>query len=132
MNTAHKLSNGKNVTYDVMLDDEGRGFTFNAVGSNKTGIFNGASVCMSIVAEPSYNVGELDEDTSLYITLAGKGRLKNGRVSYVHGRAAGTLGCGCTAYGHVSPTRAIGWNGPTDEVVDVASTYGTWLMRLDA
>ena len=46
------------------------------------------------------------------------------------GKVAGTLGCGCTAYGHVSPTRKIGYWGPTDDVDDVAAVDGTWSIRL--
>ena len=131
INRTHILSNGKHVTYDVILDENAYFPRFNAIGSNKTGVFKVPSLCFSIIAEPSYNVGEIDEDTSLYITLAGKGQFKrNGKINSISGYASGTLGCGCKDYGHISPTRTIGPNGPTDIVVDVAAVYGNWGMKL--
>lgn len=132
INNTHKLSNGKNVTYRVELDKDACWPRFNAIGSNKTGLFKTASVCFAIGAEPSYNIGEYDEDTSLFITLAGKGKVsKSGRLT-VSGYAAGSLGCGCMAYGHISPTRRIGKYGATAAVVDVAAVHGTWRMKPSA
>lgn len=129
VNKTHKLSNGKNVTYRVELDSDACWPKFNAIGSNKTGVFKTASVCFAIGAEPSYNIGEYDEDTSLFITLAGKGKVTaKGRIA-ASGYAAGSLGCGCMAYGHVSPTRKIGEHGVTAVVVDVAAVHGTWRMK---
>lgn len=85
----------------------------------------------AIAAEPSYNIGEFDEDNALYVMLAGRGTfLKRTVLKYATGYLAGTLGCGCHSYGHVSPTRKIGWNGPTDEVDDVAAVFGNWKLRL--
>lgn len=130
VNKSHKLSNGSNVTYDAKLDYNSYFPRFNAIGNNKTNSFKTASICFSIVAEPSYNIGELDEDTSLYITLAGKGTIGSfGKIKAVRGYVAGTLGCGCMAYGHISPTRTIGYNGATDNVTDVASVFGIWSMK---
>lgn len=114
VNKTHKLSSGKNVTYDAVIGSayEPR---FNAIGNNKTGAFRTASVCFSVEAEPSYSLSELSEDTSLYITLAGKGDIDSkGRMRTVSGYAAGTIGCGCKDYGHISPTRTIGYDGATD------------------
>ena len=86
-----------------------------------------------IDANPSYNVGEDDEDNSLLVVLAGKSTTKiaNGRrvLNMCRGNLAGTLGCGCMAYGHTSPTRVMGVEGPTDDVDDVAAVWGTWTMR---
>ena len=73
VNKTHKMSNGKNVTYDAILDEDGYFPRFCAIGSNKTGKFNVASICFSLAAEPNYNIGEFDEDTSLYVTCSGKG-----------------------------------------------------------
>ena len=130
VNKTHVLSNGQNVTYDVMLDDGGFFPRLNAIGNNKTGSFKTASICISLAAEPSYNIGEFDEDTSLYMTLAGRGTInKNGQIKNAKGNVAGTIGCGCMAYGHKSPTRKIGYNGATETVTDVASIYGTWTMK---
>lgn len=131
MNKTHKLSNGKNVTYDGVIDYDARYPLFNAVGSNKTKSFRTASICFALAAEPSYNIGEFDEDTSLYVMLAGKGAISaSGTITKANGYASGTLGCGCMAYGHVSPTRKIGQWGATDVVTDVASVYGTWSLKL--
>ena len=127
-NKTHRLSNGKHVTYDCYLDDS-KTFRVVAIGNNKTAKFNVASICFSLMAEPSYNIGLFDEDTSLFVTLAGKGRLKNGRVKTANGSVAGTLGCGCYAYGHVSPTRVIWWYGVSDIVTDVAAVHGTWRIN---
>ena len=105
----------------------------NAIGSNKTNRFKTATLCLSIAAEPSYNIGQFDEDTSLYITISGKGTINTkGLMSKANGYVAGTLGCGCMAYGHKSPTRTIGYNGVTDTVSDVAAVYGTWTLKFDA
>lgn len=129
VNKTHKLSNGKNVTYTTFLDDV-MFPRFNAIGSNKTKKFNVASVCFSIAAEPSYNIGEMDEDNGLYLVLSGKGKLAaNGQLKTLSGYAAGTIGCGCKAYGHVSPTRKIGFYGATDQVDDVAAVYGSWSAK---
>lgn len=106
VNYTHKLSNGKNVTYDAYVDDE-KPLRVVAIGNNKTKRFNVASLCFSMIAEPSYNIGEVDEDTSLYVTLAGKGIIRNGKIHSASGNASGTLGCGCYDYGHTSPTRLI-------------------------
>lgn len=77
-------------------------------------------------AEPNYNIGEFDEDTSLFVTLSGSGKIKNGAVKSANGTVAGTLGCGCYYYGHTSPTKVIWWYGVSDIVSDIASVYGTW------
>ena len=131
VNKTHKLSNGNNVTYKALVDYDARFPRFNAIGNNKTNSFKTASICFALAAEPNYNIGEFDEDTSLYITLAGKGTIDSkGVLRKVSGYAAGTLGCGCMAYGHISPTRTIGYYGATDQVDDVAAVYGTWSLKL--
>ena len=74
VNKKHKLSNGKYVTYTTELSE--MVFPrFNCIGSNKTKVFNTASVCFSIAAEPSYNIGQMNEDNGLYLVLAGKGKI---------------------------------------------------------
>ena len=129
-NKTHRLSTGKNVTYTASLDEDGYFPRFNAIGSNKTHSYKTASICFSIAAEPSYNIGPFDEDTSLYVTLAGKGSIDSkGVLKRANGYVSGTLGCGCRAYGHISPTRKIGKDGITDMIDDVAAVYGTWSMR---
>ena len=125
----------------------------NLIGNNLSDIFNRASVVFYMDAEPSYNKGEDDEDNSLLLTCAGKGNTvrrsvkvrvyqnkdKNGTlcssvvdlginriINSLSGYDAGTLGCGCHAYGHKSPTRVSSFLGHSDIVDDVASSYGTW------
>ena len=133
VNKAHKLSNGNNVAYDAVVDYSKHVTRFNAIGDNGKKSFKKASLCFSIAAEPSYNIGEVDEETSLYITLAGEGVVDaRGRMTTATGYVAGTLGCGCKAYGHVSPTRTLGYYGATDKVDDVAAVFGRWTMRLTA
>ena len=99
------------------------------MGNNKTKKFKTASMCFSIMAEPNYNIGAFDEDTSLFVTLAGKGTIRNGKIQSAKGYVAGTLGCGCYAYGHKSPTRIIKQHGVSDNVTDIASVHGTWQIR---
>lgn len=54
------------------------------------------------------------------------------QLRFASGKVSGTLGCGCRAYGHVSPTRVAGPFGPTDWVDDVAEVDGTWSICYDA
>ena len=160
VNLSHKIS-GANVTYGATVnnDYEMEGVPtsrINLIGDNKKNKFTTASVVFYADMEPSYNVGEDDEDNSLLCTFAGKGTTSvktikawekytytdaNGKkkaalrkvtlgkyriITTMRGYNAGTLGCGCHAYGHVSPTRVAGALGPTDTVDDIAATWGTW------
>lgn len=131
VNKTHRMSNGKNVVYDAQLDDTVFP-RFNVIGNNKTCVFNKPSVCFFMVAEPSYSIGELNEDNSLYVLLAGKGtmNMKKHYVQSMSGMVSGTLGCGCADYGHTSPTRRIGRFGATDSVDDVAAVFGNWSARI--
>ena len=131
-NSSYKIG-GENVTYDTHLDTDRVWPRVNLVGSNKTEVFKKPSVAFALICDPSYNVGEVDEDNTLYISLSGSGsvrRLSKTRkqvIRYMSGYLAGTLGCGCSAYGHVSPTRVNGANGPMlERVDDVAAVWGTW------
>ena len=126
-NFTHRLSTGANVTYEAALDDE-KPFKVVAIGSNKTEIFKTASICFSIIAEPNYNIGEIEEDTSLYVTFGGYGNISRNSIRTAHGYVVGTLGCGCYAFGHASPTRLIWWWGVSSYVTDVAVVCGTWRM----
>lgn len=132
VNKTHKMSNGQNVCYDAVLDYDKQWPRFNAIGSNKTKKFNTASICFAVAAEPNYNIGEFDEDNALYVMCAGKGAFNNKSkmLKNASGYLAGTLGCGCMAYGHTSPTREIGYFGPIeDQVDDVAAVYGRWTIK---
>lgn len=129
VNATHRMSNGKNVAYDVNVASS----KMNAIGSNKTQKFNIVTMVMDIEAEPSYNIGEMNEDNGLYVKLSGFGKMSTKfkkdalKVYKVSGKVAGNIGCGCFAYGHTSPTRAIGELGPIlDLVDDIAAVEGTW------
>ena len=128
----------------------------NLIGSNKTGKFNTVSCCFYVDADPSYNKGGDTEDNTLLCVFAGKGTTKTRTVkawqeytykdargkkrtgtklvtlgkyriiNTIRGNNAGSIGCGCTEYGHISPTRVAGALAATSEVDDVAATYGTW------
>ena len=130
VNKTHKLSNKANITYKCKVDSGVMYPRVNLIGNNKTCKFLTGAVNFYLDAEPSYNKGEDDEDNSLLITLAGRGytkSVKNGRRMYrISGNLAGTLGCGCYAYGHTSPTRVAAWRGPSCIVDDVAAVWGSW------
>lgn len=146
VNKTHKI-NGNCITYDVTVDNEGERqypiWTY--IGNNKTGKFYTPSVCFYMDCDPSYNIGDDEPDNSLLITLSGTGSTcDKGYYTYscngkkqlafkyrllksLNGRVVGTLGCGCRAYGHTSPTRKIGAFGAIcDYVVDIAAVDGTW------
>lgn len=131
VNKTHRLANGTRVSYGSTSLDWTIPPRFNAVGSNRTGAFKTASIYFYVAADPSYNIGELEEDNSLYVMLAGKGVFDSKRLGLksAKGHAAGTIGCGCAAYGHKSPTRRITFYGPGQEVDDVASVFGRWSMK---
>lgn len=153
VNKTHRLADGNWVTYNVTVNNHGYGpgplTRVNIIGNNKTDVFDTPSIVFYMDAEPSYNKGEDDEDNSLLITLAGYGHcstrkiwvnVRTGGKSYVEeypskkiirmarGYDAGSLGCGCKAYGHKSPTRIASWFDHSGEVDDVAATLGMWRM----
>lgn len=108
---------------------------WNAIGSNKTGIFGKSSICFNAELEPSYALTQANSDNSLMLVFAGTSALVNKKLSRgqkykflksVTGIVVGTQGCGCHDYGHRSPTRVLGLYGPTDQAVDIAAVRGTW------
>lgn len=154
VNKTHKI-NGKCITYSVTVDNDGDYLypRINMIGNNKKNEFKTPSVIFYMDAEPSYNRGEDDEDNSLLVTLAADGTSKllyyyyyndcfSSRylkkycyyqvrvITKLNGYLTGTLGCGCKAYGHKSPTRTQGFCGPTSNVDDVAVVYGKWMAKL--
>ena len=95
------------------------------IGSNKTGKFKQGGAEFAFQADPSYNIGGVDEDNTLILELSGYGTLKGNVLKNLKGAVKGQIGCGCMAYGHISPTRLfLGWL--TDYVHDVAPLYGTF------
>lgn len=130
---------GQNVKYKA-LDESYIGVPqiWNAIGSNKTLVFNKSSVCFNAELEPSYSLGEPNNDNSLILVFSGGSTMATKKLSCgtktkfptsVSGYVVGTQGCGCHDYGHTSPTRALGVYGPTDQVVDIASVWGTWKIK---
>lgn len=136
-NKSYKI-NGNYVTYQSYIDEDSMYPRVHCIGNNKTKKFDKASIAFAMVCDPSYNIGAVEEDNSLYITLGGKGKLSSHKrkgsevISYMRGYLAGILGCGCSEYGHISPTRIMGVNGPMqDVVVDVASVWGIWTAKYE-
>ena len=98
------------------------------IGSNKTGKFKQGGAEFAFQADPSYNIGGLDEDNTLMLELAGYGSLNGDVLKNLRGSVKGQIGCGCRAYGHVSPTRLfLGWL--TGIVWDIAPVYGTFSAK---
>lgn len=117
-NRTHKVA-GKRVTYSCDVKSR----MWNLVGSNSTGSFRTPSVNLSIEALPSYVPAfEPTDDETLVLNLAGHG---TGSGKTIHGTVSGTLGCGCSWYGHVSPTRDMF----TGDVVDKAAVWGRFRLR---
>lgn len=131
INRTHILASGSNVTYDV-----GESFapTWNLIGNNKTGRFTTPTVSFTLEMLPSYTLGDQPtEDNAIVLTLSGSGSTRNRSertvIMSLSGYAAGRVGCGCTEYGHISPTRKVGAEGATEEADDVAAVFGTWRMK---
>lgn len=117
VNKTHKIQS-KNVTY---RDCEAQDVTWRYIGSNKTGIFKNANVKLCLDLDPSYNIGDDEPDNALIITLAGVGSTDK----TISGCITGNMGCGCKAYGHVSPTRTV----DLCSVSDIVPVCGTFTMR---
>lgn len=146
VNKTHKID-GKNVTYlcEQGYDEVVRRWV--VMGNNRTGSFKNGSCYFFADFEPSYNIGEDEPDNSLLLHFGGYGTLEkiknpiNPCIDYEcgtteaiwkvrkwRGYCVGTMGCGCRAYGHKSPTRVLGFCGPLcNYVVDVAAIpMGQW------
>lgn len=132
VNKTHKV-NGENVTYKCLTNDERLYRRMNFIGSNKTGKFRTPAICIFVEAYPSYAVESQEEDNSLYFVMSGKGSsttCMGARIpKTIRGNIAGTIGCGCTGYGHISPTRVLGKCGVSELVDDVCPLYGTFIMK---
>ena len=124
---------GKSVTYEATVGNEESYTRFNFIGNNRTGQFRTPAISFNVELFPSYALSEANEDNSLYLLFAGKGTsLKKGDAfvaNYFSGNVSGIQGCGCTDYGHKSPTRVAKISGPGEEPEDVVPTFGTWTAR---
>ena len=117
VNKTHKVQK-QNVTYhDAYADD----VMWRYIGSNKTGVFKNTQVKFSLDLDPSYNIGDDEPDNTLVIQLSGIGSSE----TMISGSVTGQIGCGCMAYGHVSPTRDM-----CGYVRDITPLYGRFTMRL--
>ena len=116
-NQTHKVNKVK-VSYD---NTEADSVMWRYIGSNKTGIFKRAGVKFSLDLDPSYNIGADEPDNTLIVDLSGQG----GSEKVIKGLVTGQIGCGCKAYGHVSPTRDVSGN-----VRDITPLFGIFTMRL--
>ena len=133
-NSSFKVS-GAYVTYTGY---EGKNVVcsrFNYIGNNKIEVFKTPCLCFYLELLPSYAKGGNTEDNSFYVLLAGTGDSKfkskyGSRIATrIRGYAAGTQGCGCSAYSHKSPTRNATVVGPMDGISDVVATFGTWSAK---
>ena len=118
----HYKIRGANVTYETTV---GESPVWVAIGNNRTGVFHNSCIAIDIDANPSYNVGDDEPDNTLILKISGRGN----QFSMFSGFAAGQIGCGCHAYGHISPTRQLGPQGATDKVQDIAACFGQFRMK---
>jgi len=112
------LVGGKYVTYDDTVADD---VMWRYIGSNETGVFKNVQLKFSLDLDPSYNIGADEPDNALIITLSGRGV----NEKYIRGMVTGQIGCGCTAYGHISPTRTV--HGEVDDIAPICGKFA--LMR---
>lgn len=117
INKSHKMSNGRKVTY---ADCAGSEVMWRYIGSNRTKIFKNTCIKFGLVMDPSYNIGGDEPDNTLLVQLSGHGRSEK----KIKGSVTGQIGCGCSFYGHVSPTRTI-----EGLVSDITPLYGTFTMK---
>lgn len=116
VNKTHKVG-VQYVTYSV---SDATDVMWRYIGSNKTKVFRKPCVKFSLDLDPSYNIGYDEPDNTLVVTLSGHGASEN----IIKGSVTGNIGCGCRAYGHVSPTRTV-----YGDVVDITPLYGTFKMK---
>jgi hypothetical protein len=86
-NHTHKI-NGKWITYECMQNEEVVPLAV-GVGSNRTGRFRTGAVKFSIIADPSYNIGGVEEDNVLMLDMSGKGNISVGVLKRIRGSVSG-------------------------------------------
>ena len=59
------------------------------VGTNRTGRFRTGAVKFSIIADPSYNIGGVEEDNVLMLDMSGKGNISVGGLKRIRGSVSG-------------------------------------------
>lgn len=125
---------GKRVGYGATISETMVCRRLNYIGSNRTGVFKIPAVSFGLELLPTYTPETIPtEDNSFYLVLSGRGSssVKHGPriATKFTGNVAGTQGCGCSFFGHVSPTRVGEIYGPGNVVDDVVPTYGTWRAK---
>ena len=133
-NKTHKLSNGRNVVYDpVRIYESDPMPRINVIGNNKTLKFKTATAIFKFEANPSYNIGLIEEDNTLIVTCSGFGSVGSYKgtpvIKNFSGTCAGQIGCGCMAWSHLSPTRFWWWCGWLNCADDVAAVEGRWAAK---
>lgn len=135
INYTHKV-NDIYVTYQVVMDEDSL-HNFSWCGDNSKQEFFAPNFNMTIEMTPSYKKGsEMLDDIYLSIACTHsivKTDMHNDDyvhiVYYMKGYCTGQIGCNCTAWGHISPTRIWGWCGPTYITTDIASIIGQIQIR---
>jgi hypothetical protein len=115
-NLTHKVQ-GEKVWYRSTDAEE---VMWRYIGNNGTRVFKKPQVMFSLDLDPSYNIGADEPDNTLLIRLSGRGT----SWKYIRGGVTGQIGCGCSAYGHTSPTRTFDC-----KVSDITPLYGTFKMK---
>ena len=135
VNTKFKVG-GKEVTYAGYEGYASIPRSYTYIGSNKSGKFKTPCMSFHLELEPSYAIGGNNEDNSFYLQLSGSGgsTISSSTGGYrvakrISGYCAGTQGCGCSAYSHLSPTRTASKEGPSCNATDIVATWGTWRAR---
>ena len=59
------------------------------IGNNRTGKFKQGGVEFAFQADPSYNIGKVDEDNTLILELSGYGTLKGNTLKSIKGAVKG-------------------------------------------
>lgn len=94
-NRTHRI-NGKFITYECSEwpyeDFQNMAV---AVGSNRTLKFKQGGIDIAFVADPSYNIGGIDEDNTLMLRMSGTGHIGLTGLRSVRGSVTGRIGCGC-------------------------------------
>lgn len=133
-NQTHKTSSGSKITYTI-FEDEYAIQRLSAIGNNKTGTFKKASAFFDLEFYPSYGISDIvTEDNSLYLKFSSINGIfmtynKRKVLKRMSGFVVGTVGCACSDYGHMSPTRLLCYWGPSyGGITDVAATQGCWKL----
>lgn len=89
VNNTHRI-NGFPISYDCYeYPYEDHWTRVVCIGSNKTGKFNQGGVEFAFQADPSYNIGDVDEDNTLLLELSGYGSVGKDIIKSIRGTVKG-------------------------------------------